>query len=479
MKKIKIRVTNNKCKLEGPLKALIEIHKAFKVRHPNAYFVKLHGNVTREWDGKINYVTDRFFFKSGLLQSVHDFIVDELGRKVKMLDERDTFGVKPKVPEKVGNMIARPYQVDAVKALVYNSIGGLNFPFGVFDAATNAGKTLMMAMIYMSYKGKIPALMLLNDGDLYDQFKRELPEILPNEDIGWVRGKEQKWGNFTVAMVQTLARNINTYKYKLDKFGIILVDEVDLADNKSYKSVLQRCYNAKVRAGLSGTIYMSELKKDLTRNQNLRSFFGDVIFKISKKEMVDKGHSTNITIKIYPGNNKPGIRHDWQEEYRRCITYNEDRAMACVDRVRYNIKLKRLPALVVCQYHDHIHLMNAIFQKELGKRYIIRYVHGKVKNRKELLKQFREGNIDILIASFIIRRGKNFPLIKYLLNAAGSDSQESVSQLMGRLERKHESKSRAIMEDFFDEGFYLKRHSKHRIKYYKQEKFKVIEKYKS
>lgn len=474
---VKIEINNHKGKIYAGAKELLQIQNRFKVRHPNAYFIRLRGNVQEGWDGKIDYVTEAGYFKVGLLPQVYNYITKELKKKVEFIDNRANLGVETKIPKKIGKLEPRKYQLEAIKSIVNNKIGGLNFPMGVIGAATNAGKTMIAAGIYLAYKREIPAIILINDGDLFEQFKKEIPDLLGN-DVGFVRGKEKNWKKVTVAMVQTLSRDIKKYKHELIKFGVVIVDEADLANNKTYTKVLQNCYNAKVRVGLSGSMYLSKLKKDFTKEQNLKGYFGEKVFEISNKELVEKGHSTNIVIRVFKGNEKIGEKGDWKKEYDLGITYNEDRAMLCVDRLRHNIKVKRLPAMVVCQYHNHIELMYTVIQRELGKDYKVAYVHGDVKDRKKIISDFREGYIDILIASFIIRRGKNFPLLRYLLNAAGSDSHATVLQLMGRLFRKTPGKNKVIMEDFFDEGVYLKRHSKHRVIYYKKEKFKVIENYK-
>jgi len=68
-------------------------------------------------------------------------------------------------------------------------------------------------------------------------------------------------------------------------------------------------------------------------------------------------------------------------------------------------------------------------------------------------------------------------LIKYIQNAAASDSQETISQIMGRGERISDTKKRYYLDDFYDDGQYLRRHSKHRINYYKEEGFKINLKY--
>jgi len=477
---IQIVVNNNKCQLDGPIKKLVAIHKAFKVRNPNAFYIKKMGNVQPGWDGMINYVSPTFAFKTGLFPKVVNYIEDELRENIDVVDMRDKLPVKPKFPKKVGNLTPFPYQEKAIKAAINNEVGGIHFPIGVQSMATNAGKTLIMAGIYLAYKRKIPAIVLINEADLYDQFKREIPELV-GDDAGFVRGKEANWNKFTVVMVQTVSRNLSKYKNELSKFGMVLVDECDLGSSKSYTSILTKCYNANIRIGLSGSIYMEKLVKYKPKQMNLRSYFGNIIAEISKEEMQEAGYSTKIIIKVTKGNEKPGDKaeKDWKAEYDRLIVYNEKRTQKVIDRLSYNAKLKRLPALVVCRYRHHVELLHQAFQNQLGNKYSIAYAHGDVKNRKDIIKDFREGDIDILITSYIIKRGKNLPKTKLLINAAGSDSQSTVMQLMGRLERKDESKKKAYMEDFYDEGTYARRHSKHRVNYYKKEGMKLYEKYKN
>ena len=157
-------------------------------------------------------------------------------------------------------MEPREYQGVGIQAFIDNKVGDIHFPIAVFNAATNAGKTLLMAGIWLAYQKKIPALVLLNDGDLYEQFKREIPELVGEENFGYVRGKEAKWANFTIVMVQTLSQKIHIYKTQLLKYGITFIDECDLANNKTYKTVLQACKSANVRVSLSGSIFLSNLK---------------------------------------------------------------------------------------------------------------------------------------------------------------------------------------------------------------------------
>jgi superfamily II DNA or RNA helicase len=478
--KINIIVNNNKAKLEGNYKILNRMYKAFKVKHPNAFYLRRGGHVREGWDGNIDYITESYYFKLGLLPSVVKRLREEEGCKVNIVDNRPDFNIIPKVPTKIGDLTPRPYQHDAISSIINNKILGLPFWKGVIDASTNAGKTMIMAGIYLSFYRKIPALILIKDGDLFKQFLREFPELVGNDDLGYIQGKNIKWGNFTIAMVQTLSPKVSQYKNQLAKIGMLLVDEADEGNSKSYKKIITACYNANILVGLSGTIYMSKLKKDLTKNLDLKSVFSEVVYTINKKDLAELGHSTPVVIRIFPGSDLPPVKGDWQKEYQLHISSNKKRAKIVRNRVIFNVKRGRYPLLVVGKMHEHIDLQYKVLKDSIKlETFSIRMVHGGTpkKERDWIFEQFRIGKIDILVSSFIIKRGKNHPLIKCIINAAGSDSQETVSQLMGRGERTHESKKKYYMEDFMDSGSYMRRHSKHRAIYYAKHGFKLIKKY--
>ena len=91
------------------------------------------------------------------------------------------------------------------------------------------------------------------------------------------------------------------------------------------------------------------------------------------------------------------------------------------------------------------------------------------------MKRFREGDIDILVSTTLISRGKNFPKLRYMVNAAGMSSEEKTIQLLGRLVRLFEGKNKVYLDDIQYNGkSYLSRHSKRRARYYRREKLKVI-----
>ena len=123
--------------------------------------------------------------------------------------------------------------VDGIDAIKNNKVGKTPFYICAGDYSVGFGKSLLFCAIHQAFKRKIPTILLLNDSDLFKQFKREIPPLLPGEDIVFVQGgKINRWGNFNVAMVQSVSQNIKKYQYELTKIGIVLIDEADIIDNK-------------------------------------------------------------------------------------------------------------------------------------------------------------------------------------------------------------------------------------------------------
>ena len=338
-----------------------------------------------------------------------------------------------------------------------------------------------MTALYLSFKRKLKTLLITNDSDWLNQAKREFKDYLPGEDITFVQGsKVDNWSNFSIGMIQSLSRNVKKYQRELTKIDMVLVDEADLAGSKSYQTVLTHLYNTRVRIGLSGTIYMSKLVRDKLKNMNLRAFFGDIIAQFKLSESIKKGYSTDTVVKMVDANfwynNYQSEAHEYSEIYNEMITENPTAYRVVLDRLVYNISYGRLPALIVCKFIKHAENLYKYIKKHLDKKYTIAVVHveTKDKERRDIMERFRQGNIDILVSTTIIARGKNFPLLRYMINAADMDSQEKNIQFLGRLVRTHEGKDKAYLDDIHYPGKYLNRHGNHRRIYYQKQNLKVI-----
>ena len=469
----------NMCELDLPLKFAQKLYAEFAIRHPNAFYLRTRQRGMQNWDGKIHYVNKHGEFKIGLLPAVYEKCI-EYGIKPKVVDMRKPLPKVKRVVTKIGKYKLRPEQEKAVKAIISNQVGNSLFQIGVLDYTVNAGKTLIMSSLYLSYKRQLKTLLITNDSDWLNQAREEFKQYLPGEDITFVQGKVLNWSNFTIGMVQSISRNMRFYQQELSKIDMVLVDEADQGGSKQYQNVLTRLFNTRIRIGLSGTIYMSKLAKDKVKNMNLECFFGKVIAEFKLKDSIKKGYSTKTIVKMVPSRPWYG---NWESEfvtykdiYDDSITLNKYAKRMAYARLKWNINQGRYPALVVCKHIAHCENLYKFFKKKLGDAYNIAYVHVNTpsKLRQQIMRDFREGKIDILVSTTIIARGKNFPKLRYLLNAASMDSQEKSIQFLGRLVRTDESKNRVYLDDLHYPGDYLSRHGRHRKQYYQKQELKVI-----
>lgn len=477
---MKILIENgNVCSLDLPLKFAQKLYAEFAIRHPNAFYLRTRQRGMQNWDGKIHYVNKHGEFKIGLLPAVYEKCI-EYGIKPKVVDMRQPLPKVNEVVTKIGEYKLRPEQEKAVKSVINNKVGKVPFQIGVLDYTVNAGKTLIMSSLYLSYKKQLKTLLITNDSDWLNQARDEFKKYLPGEQITFVQGKVLNWSNFTIGMVQSISRNMRFYQNELAKVDMVLVDEADQAGSKQYQNVLTRLFNTRVRIGLSGTIYMSKLAKDKVKNMNLEVFFGKVLAEFKLKDSIKKGYSTRTIVKMVPSKpwygNWESEEVSYKEVYDDSITFNKYARKMVYDRLKWNIKQGRYPALVVCKFIAHCEKLCKYFKKKLGSKYNIACVHVDTpsKIRQQIMKDFREGKIDILVSTTIIARGKNFPKLRYLLNAASMDSQEKSIQFLGRLVRTDSSKKKVYLDDLHYPGPYLNRHGKHRKQYYQKQELKVI-----
>ena len=97
-----------------------------------------------------------------------------------------------------------------------------------------------------------------------------------------------------------------------------------------------------------------------------------------------------------------------------------------------------------------------------------------VGERYQAISRFRGcGESSILIGTKILQTGINIEEITHFINARGMKSEIATIQALGRALRKHETKDKVYVYDFFDQEKYLVDHSLERRKHYKSEGHEV------
>lgn len=469
MEEILIQVRNSQCKVLTTINHIQGLRKEFRIRVPGAFYSPAYQQ--RRWDGFAYYITESGNFSSGLLPSICTYLKKE-GFLYHLEDLRTKFK-HDKVPTRVGNLELRKYQLASVKSIVNNYYDGLYFPRGIIDEATNAGKNLIAAALFKSYGEDKKLIFIVNRQHIYKQARQELAELVGEREIGFIGPDGIKWNRFMICMAQSISSKIRTLSHQLSQFDIALLDECHYSSSPTYKEILLKLESSYVRVGMSGTPFKH---KDKNKNQRILSFFGPTLHKTSNDDLIRLGFSTKPVVTILQGNTLITIKGNYKEEETQGLIKSKERNKRIIRRITTHQKKGRLPLLLVAKYHNHTELLYRKVCKAFPELRV-KFIHVKVKDRMDILKEFKDGKLDILVSSKLIKEGQNLPLIKALVIACGGDSAIDTLQLVGRALRKHKSKSRVYIDDFYDRGHYLLRHSKHRLNSYKNEGFKIIIKY--
>jgi len=469
---INVEINTNKTKLTGDTTRLRELFEHLQFRHPNAFFIQK--KLKRKWDGMVTPLTPAGTLDTGLLDKAIQFLVDKGETQFNIKDHRNIPNFKEEFIDVIKDKTLRGYQAESIRLLRDNKAGGfIPNPRGIFQLSMNAGKTLIAMALYENIVDA-RVLILVSSSVLYKQMKEDLAEVYPKE-YGFMQGKSIQWGDIMVCMIPTLKNRLVEYRRELKEYNVLLVDECDLAANKTAEAIYKNLWHIPIRVGLTGTAYIRELKKDAIRNLEMRKLFGDALIEVTMKDLEDMGVSTPVEISIYEGNKKTGASTNFIEEFHENITYNKRRTKKLIRLIKKEIRTGYLPILLVNRFVDQCELVHEEVTKAFPNLNIgIIHTNTSIHDKNKVIRDFKSGEVQILVANRLIKRGMNFPLIQCVINNAAGEHPSTPLQIMGRGSRTSSTKDKFHFIDFFDQGRYLRKQSRGRIIQYKRQKLKIV-----
>jgi superfamily II DNA or RNA helicase len=460
---------------------MTSFRKYMSVKVPGSFFaakaLKYH------WDGIKYFITPGGTMATGFLPTFLKFVEEEYpDLTVEFIDERGDMPVfKEEFINQIGDRVINEqyiHQKHVIQAYNHNIVfrgQNIYFPRGVSDAATNAGKTAIIAGIYLNLIGTHNMLVIIHLKTVYRELLAYFESIFG--EIGQINDKNYKIKSVTLAMIQTLTRRIDDINVKKDisNFDILAVDESHRAGSSEYTHALVNC-NAPVRVFVSGSAFDSD---DIVAKMIIVGQSGPRLIKVSKKELMDKGISTPIKVKMHLCNTILRVPLLVRNDCVKIMVHESmERASLMLDIIRK--RRDKGPILVAVQEIKHGEFLLNYFRKFGGVSrqsgwdpYNIELTHSKDKQIIQRVDAFKTGEIDVLISTGVLKEGVNLPLIQTIIFAAGGESGVYIRQWMGRGERIHESKTEVEFHDFYDIGRYVQLNSMHRLKIYKAENLSV------
>jgi hypothetical protein len=453
-----------------------ELSEYFTFDVPNAKFMPQFK--AKLWDGKI-----RLFSPAGgeLYNGLISYLIlwaEEHGYTYQIEDNKfygaptekndliTPEGIKDYVDHLSGKLKPRTYQYQAI----YQSLKNFR---KIILSPTGSGKSFMIYCIIrylVADQNKtliiVPSISLVTQ--LYNDFI----------DYGWNAEKychkiysgQEKITNAPV-IITTWQSVYKLPKKYFDDFTAVIGDECHTFKAKSLTTLMTKLHEAKYRIGFTGTLDNTQTHKLV-----LEGLFGLSDRVTNTSQLIKEGHLSDLKIKILI------LKHDNQyfESYQDEIDY-------IVTHHKRNIFIKNLVrdltgnTLVLFNYVEkHGEPLYDIINSSVGNKRRIFFVHGGVEaEERENIRSITEQESDaVIIASYgTFSTGINIKNLHNIVFASPSKSRIRNLQSIGRVLRKGENKSQAVLYDIADDLSkgnklnYTMNHLKERIKVYNEENF--------
>ena len=395
--------------------------------------------LAKTWDGREHFLRDDQL-PAGLFWATRKEIEEK--EDIRFIVSGDLDRPNLEIKNILGS--DRSYQ----NACVEKMLKVIRFGGGLILGATGTGKTRIASMFFSRVTGE--HLFVVDQLVLMEQAIDELEDAL-KEKIGWVGDSEYEPQRITVATRQSMFIHQMESKFKdwTNRLQTILIDEIHEQMNNSNFSTVENIQPLAV-FGLTATL--SKKKKSRLRAYSL---CGPVIYEYPLKQGQEEGYlSQAIAVRLLYAN--PVSR-----EEQKTFSWTKLYSSKIVDNDQRNWLVSELVQEAWCRNKYIIVLVTRVkhLKKLSGRLRAIphRIVSGtfkgqkiEVKDRIESKSKFEAGDIRLIIANTVFKKGVNLKRVDMIIDCDAGRSENDAVQKFGRGIRKHEDKLGLIYFDIND-----------------------------
>ena len=336
----------------------------------------------------------------------------------------------------------------------------------------NSGKSLGISLILEFFRRKgLKGILVVPNINLLTQFRSDIESYGLKELLDEV----QLLGNGNESDFKTTV-TITTWQSMIDHIkevqpDFIICDEVHKESGDVVSSILKESMNTKIKLGFTGT-----LPEDPIAKMTLLGLFGEPYTVITAKELIQRGLATPVKIKsVFLNYSKPEITMFRElKDYQKQLKYIKDheKRLEIILKIALGMREKDKNTLILYQHTEHgKQIYSEIFRRlnpgeeltekdltgknafEFQKEHNLFFMNGEVKGhiREKQRNLLEEVSGSILIAPYqVMSTGVNLRNLHFLILASPLKAFTTISQSLGRLMRKHPSKTEAIIFDIVD-----------------------------
>ena len=298
------------------------------------------------------------------------------------------------------------------------------------------------------------------------------------QDYGWnaedychlIYGGRERTNQYPVVITtwQSIYKLPRTF---YEEFDVVIGDEAHQFKSKSLVGIMTKMDNTKYRFGFTGTLDGTQTHKWI-----LEGLFGPSYKVTQTKELIDKGHLSKLQIKILILKHNPQIFENFEDEVQFIIGHPKRNNF--IKNLALDLKGNTL--ILFSRVESHGQPLYELINSSVKNDRKVFYVHGGVDaEERELVREIteRERNAIIVASYGTFSTGINIKNLHNVIFASPSKSRIRNLQSIGRVLRKGDNKTQAVLYDIADDCTknsrknYTLNHLIERVKIYNEENF--------
>lgn len=403
-----------------------------------------------------------FVFPRGWFWEIYDKLIEK-SYMVRVFDKRDPFVFEP-INSKYIDIEFYSYQLEAISV-------ASKIRYGVVYHPTGAGKTAVMAGL-IDYVGP-PGVIMVPSRMLLHQTYEVMTKYFPMLYITKIGDNEFDVGEITIGTSDSLFLKQHQIADQIDKkfdgkLKFLFSDECQHV-RESQKEISTRYFDVALSLDASMKIGFTATpgNKGTLKRKLLEGVTGDVIHHLTDEEARAHGIIVGMEVFIFDA---PGFYRktkEWHFEYEDNLLKNQEyHELVC--QIAYElVKDNKQVLIIVDRVEKHLKILEAMIPEAE-----ILYGDTPKEDRDIIVQRFEDEDFNILIST-IVKEGVNIKNIGAIIMASGGRDSDALIQKIGRGLRYKEGKGNLILVDFMFSDGILKKHSRARIKVYKERNYKI------
>ena len=462
-------------KVEAPDHVKYELADFFTFEVESAKFMQKTKRY-RGWDGKIRLFSPA---TGELYCGLVDYLTD-WAKKNKYeyeIEESEFYGSPDDfndliTPEGVAGFVKSLHLPVKVRDYQYQAIYEcLRYNRRLLLSPTASGKSLMIYALVRYYTNlSRNVLIVVPTTSLVEQMYKDF------ESYGWkassychrIYAGQEKYTNHKV-VITTWQSIYKEPKKWFDRFDCVIGDEAHQFKAKSLSTLMSKLHDCKYRVGFTGTLDGANVNQLV-----LEGLFGRCSQVTRTNKLMQQGHVAKLKVKVILLKHEEKLFEGYQDEIDYLVEHSGRNKF-----IKNLAKDCKGNTLILFNYVDRhgIPLFNLINSDTDQPVYL---VHGGVDtDDREDIRQLTETSDNaIIVASYgTFSTGINIRNLHNVIFASPSKSRIRNLQSIGRVLRKGDNKSKALLYDIADDistdrgNNYTLNHLMERVKVYNEEKF--------